>query len=162
MSTPSTTHPGRGTLAQPEPSSPEPPTAADRRAEALRRAARSKTQTATNRAETAIRDLVKNHDEITFRAVARAGGVSLDFLYANPELRQRIKTLRAQQTTRPAADPTTANPADDTVVHVLTGKLREERAARRDAVNDLQEQLTAAHGELLRLRRLLQQHGIHP
>jgi len=45
-------------------------------------------------------------------------------------------------------------------VHILTEKLRHERDTRRIAVSQLEEQLAAAHGDLLRLRRLLQQHGI--
>ena len=46
------------------------------------------------------------------------------------------------------------------IVHILTAKLRSERDTRRTAVSQLEDQLAAAHGELLRLRRLLQQHGI--
>ncbi len=45
-------------------------------------------------------------------------------------------------------------------MHILTSKLREERDARRTTVTDLETQIAAAHGELLRLRRLLHQHGI--
>ena len=137
-------------------------TPAQRRADALRRAARAKQETATARAEAAIRQLVKNQREINFRSVARAGGVSLDFLYANTVLRRRIESLRAQQTTRtPARSPET-NPenSDGDLVHVLTAKLREERTRRRALTHDLEQQLAAAHGEILRLRRILQQHGL--
>ena len=49
---------------------------------------------------------------------------------------------------------------DDGVVDALTAKLREERAGRLAAVRDLEDKLAAAHGEILRLRRVLQQHGI--
>ena len=45
------------------------------------------------------------------------------------------------------------------IVHILTVKLRQERDARRNAVSDLETQLAAAHGELLRLR-LLHEHGV--
>ena len=137
-------------------------TAARRRADALRRAAQAKRQAATARAETAIRKLVKNQQEISVRAVARTGGVSLDFLYANAGLRGRIETLRARQAASAPAAPASASSsqADAGMVDVLTGKLREERAARLTAVRDLEEKLAASHGEMLRLRRLLQQHGI--
>ena len=142
----------------------EPLTAAERRADALHRAARNKQQAATDRAEAAIRHLVKNQEEINFRSVARAGGLSLDFLYAHPDLRRRIESPRAQQTPPPPAPGGTAagHDADGNIVHILTVKLREERAARHTAVSDLQGQLAATHGELLRLRRVLQQHGIQP
>jgi Family of unknown function (DUF6262) len=136
-------------------------TASERRAAALRQAARAKRQTAVTRADTAIRQLIKDKEQINFRSVARTAGVSLDFLYANTGVRQRIEKLRAQGTaaaSRP--DPQAAAGAENDLVHSLTLKIREERAARRTAVTDLEEQLAAAHGELLRLRRLLQQHGV--
>jgi Family of unknown function (DUF6262) len=133
-------------------------TASQRRADALRRAAQAKRQAAATRADTAIRQLIKDQEDINFRSVARAAGVSLDFLYSNPSLRQRIEQLRAQQDTRPVPQPA-APPADSDIVHILTDKLRREQQARRAAVTQLEEQLAAAHGELLRVRRLLQQHG---
>ena len=132
--------------------------AADRRAAALRQAAQAKRQAAVTRAETAIRTLIKNKQEINFRSVARAARVSLDFLYGNEDMRSRIAKLRDQQKTRPVPDPGHADSSD--IVHILTEKLRRERDTRRITVSRLEEQLAAAHGELLRLRRLLQQHGI--
>lgn len=136
--------------------------AAQRRADALRRAAQAKRQAATARAETAIRKLVKDQQEISFRAVARTGGVSLDFLYANDDLRGRIKALRARQAARTPAGPAVPGPsqAGAGVVDALTARLREERATRLAAVRDLEDKLAAAHGEILRLRRVLQRHGI--
>jgi integrase len=135
-----------------------PATASERRAEALRRAAQAKRQAAITRADTAIRKLIKDREEINFRSVARTAGVSLDFLYANDDLRHRIEKLRTQQTARPAPEPAAAD--HDDIVHILTSKLREERDARRTTVTGLETQIAAAHGELLRLRRLLNQHGI--
>jgi hypothetical protein len=133
-------------------------TASERRASALRQAAQAKRQAAVIRTETAIRTLIKNKQEINFRSVARTAGVSLDFLYGNSDLRKRIEKLRDQQKARPAPDPGNADSSD--IVHILTEKLRQERDARRTTVSQLKEQLEASHGELLRLRRLLQQHGI--
>lgn len=135
------------------------PTAPERRAAALRRAAQAKRQAAITRTETAIRQLIKDKQQINFRSVARTAGVSLDFLYANTSLRQRIEKLRGQETAAarpPASQAATATGND--IIHSLTVKLREERTARRTAITDLEEQLAAAHGELLRLRRLLPQH----
>ena len=134
-------------------------TASERRADALRRAAQAKRQSAITRTETAIRNLVKDRQEINFRSVARAARVSLDFLYGNDDLRQRIAKLRTQQIARPTPEP--APPAaDHDIVHILTTKLRQERDTRRTAVSELQDQLAAAHGELIRLRRLMNQHGV--
>ena len=92
--------------------------------------------------------------------MACTAGVSLDFLYANDDLRRRIEKLRAQQAARPPREPAAATADHDDIVHILTTKLRQERDARRTAVSDLETQLAAAHGELLRLRRLLQEHGV--
>ena len=136
-------------------------TASERRAAALRQAAQAKRETAVARADTAIRQLIKDKEQINFRSVARKAGVSIDFLYANTGVRQRIDKLRAQETAA-ASQPDRQAPAgtENDLVHSLTLKIREERAARRTAVTELEEQLAAAHGEMLRLRRLLQQHGV--
>jgi hypothetical protein len=132
----------------------------ERRAAALRQAAQAKRQAAVTRTETAIRVLIKGKQDISFRSVARAAGVSLDFLYGNDDLRKRIEKLRDQQKTRPAPDPAPEHADTSDIVHILTEKLRRERDTRRTTVSQLEEQLAAAHGELLRLRRIVQQHGI--
>lgn len=135
-------------------------TADQRRADALRKAAQAKRQAAVARADNAIRKLIKNQQEINFRSVARAAGVSLDFLYGNDDLRKRIEKLRHRQKTRPAPDPAPEQGDSSDIIHILTEKLRHERHMRQTTVSQLEEQLAAVHGDLLRLRRLLQQHGI--
>jgi Family of unknown function (DUF6262) len=134
--------------------------AAERRAAALRQAAQAKRQAAVTRTETAIRALIKNKQDINFRSVARAAGGSLDFLYGNEDLRTRIERLRDQQRARPVPEPGPERADGSDTVHILTEKVRRERDTRRTTVSQLEEQLAAAHGELLRLRRLLQRHGI--
>lgn len=134
--------------------------AGERRAAALRQAAQAKRQAAVTRTETAIRALIKDKQDINFRSVARAAGVSLDFLHGNDGLRTRIEKLRNQQKTCPRPDPGPEHADSSDIVHILTEKLRRERDGRRTSAGQLEEQLAAAHGELLRLRRLLQQHGI--
>lgn len=79
--------------------------AGERRAAALRQAAQAKRQAAVTRTETAIRALIKDKQDINFRSVARAAGVSLDFLHGNDGLRTRIEKLRNQQKTCPARIP---------------------------------------------------------
>jgi hypothetical protein len=128
---------------------------AERRADVLRRAAQSKRETATRRAEAALRKLIKSDQEINFRAVAAAGGVSVDFLYRHPELRARIEHLRARQQRSPSSSKATPEPGQDerSVVVALTARLREARGE----IAELKAQLAAAHGELLALRRRLPQ-----
>ena len=117
----------------------------------LRQAAAAKREAAVARAETGIRTLTKTGQPITFRAVAAAGGVSVDFLYRHPELRARIERLRGHQPapagTRQPANPATTPPSS--VVATLTARLTE---LRRELA-ETKAQLAAAHGELLALRR---------
>jgi hypothetical protein len=146
-----TTPPGAGNSAQ---------AARDRRANALRKAAADKHTQATARADAGIRQLVKERQDINFRTVARIAGVSLDFLYNHSDLRQRIETLRNQQISAP--EQLAKDPAGGTVVHTLTQTLRRERADNRARIQELEQRLAAAHGELLHLRRVVQHHGIEP
>jgi len=117
----------------------------------LRQAAAAKRQAAVARAETGIHALIKTGQPITFRAVAGAGNVSVDFLYRHPELRARIEQLRRQQPA-PAGqarpDDSRDHPAS-AVVATLTARLTE---LRRELA-ETKAQLAAAHGELLNLRR---------
>ncbi|MBL1120589.1 hypothetical protein JK364_51140 [Streptomyces sp. 110] len=145
---------------RPDETAPETVPPADRRIAALRQAAQDKHQQAVQRAEAGIRKLIKEDEEINFRAVARASDVSLDFLYAHVELRKRIETLRGQQRvhTRPPRQEPSAD--DGTVIHTLTESLRRERAAHREQAQELEQRLAAAHGEILRLRRHLRERGL--
>ncbi len=117
----------------------------------LRRAAAAKRDAAVTRAEAGIRVLTKTGQPVTFRAVAAAGGVSVDFLYRHPGLRARIERLRGDQRAparnAPPAEP--ASPGASSVVATLTARLAE---LRRELA-ETKAQLAAAHGELLALRR---------
>ncbi|MEU1458445.1 DUF6262 family protein [Streptomyces avermitilis] len=132
---------------------------ADRRIAALRQAAQDKHQQAVQRAEAGIRRLVKEREEINFRAVARAAGVSLDFLYAHADLRKRIETLRGQQRAGNQSPPQAPSADDGTVIHALTDALRRERATHRERGQELEQRLATAHGEILRLQRVIQSHS---
>ena len=93
----------------------------------------------------------KTGQPVTFRAVAAAGGVSVDFLYRHPRLRARIERLRGHQPApaghAPPGEP--GNHAASSVVATLTARLTE---LRRELA-ETKAQLAAAHGELLALRR---------
>jgi inorganic triphosphatase YgiF len=127
-------------------------TASPQRTETLRQAAAAKHQAAERRAEAGLRQLTITGQPVTFRAVAAAGGVSVDFLYRHHQLRQRIQALRDQQRrAQPALTQPTPPPAatESNVVRTLTARLTEARAE----IATLKTQLAAAHGELLTLRR---------
>jgi len=117
----------------------------------LRQAAAAKREAAVARAETGIRALTKTGQPVTFRAVAAAGGVSVDFLYRHPDLRARIERLRGRKPA-PAGHAPPGEPGSrgaSSVVATLTARLTE---LRRELA-ETKTQLAAAHGELLALRR---------
>ena len=95
----------------------------------LRQAAAAKRDAAVARAEAGIRKLTKAGQPVTFRAVAAAGGVSVDFLYRHPGLRARIERLRGDKPApaghAPPGEP--GNPAASSVVATLTARLTELR-----------------------------------
>ncbi len=135
-----------------------PDTTAARRVKALRDAAQAKHAAALRRAEDGLRRLLKSGDEITFRSVARAGSVGLDFLYAQPDLRRRIEGLRAQHQASPVSRATSARDGESSeanVLRTLAAQVKAERSTRIEQVRDLEVKLAAAHGEILRLRRRL-------
>ncbi|BCW73636.1 hypothetical protein [Arthrobacter sp. NicSoilB8] len=125
--------------------------------ELLAQAAARKRQAARDRADAGIRALLKVGAPITFEAVAAAGNVSKDFLYRTTDLRDRIQDLRKRTTGKPGVAPLgepAAATTTSSVVRTLTITLREERSRHRAEISELKTALEAAHGELLRLRRL--------
>jgi len=122
----------------------------------LRRAAAAKSAAAAARADQGIRELVRRGEPVTFRGLAQTAGVSLDFLYRHPEIRQRIEQLRAQQRPTPQAGPTRTDPDQpSSVIRTLTTQLTELKHRHREEVTTLRQALEAAHGENLQLRRRL-------
>lgn len=93
----------------------------------LRKAAQRKSQATSRRADTAIREMVKRGEPITFRAVARTARCSIDFVYSNPDIRARIEHLRAQQ----QGSPPDRAPRDDARLTDSSHRPHAHRAARR-------------------------------
>ena len=128
----------------------------------LRAAAARKREHTTQRAETALRALIKRGEAITFRGVATEASCSPDFLYNSPTLRPRIEHLRAQQQATPppkARSAATDGPATSNVVRALTAQLTALKKQHHDELAALNAALSAAHGELLQLRRELRVTG---
>ena len=72
-------------------------------ADALRRAAQSESARPPRRAPTPRSASSSRKRRTSIQVGCRAAGVSLDFLYASTELRQRIEKLRGQQAARTAS-----------------------------------------------------------
>lgn len=124
------------------------------RTAALTRAASEKRKRSIVNAEKGIRHLTRTGEAITFRSVARAAGVSVNFLYSNSDIRHRIERLRAASQPQPSTPRQGAASADsNNIIRELSAKLATERKARHEETATLRAQLAAAHGELLTMRR---------
>lgn len=123
------------------------------RIDRLAAAARQRTARAEQHAEKTVRRMLRDDERITFRAVQRRSGLSLDFLYTNTTIRARIETAREAQTTRTPAPPTpTPDSSEGTVVRVLTAQLQAAKRQHRIETDELRRQLAIATGEILVLR----------
>jgi len=130
----------------------------------LQAAGAARTAAAAARAEAALNPMTRGKDPITFRGLAAAAGVSLDFLYRHPALRDRVVYLRARQQAQPPARQ--AAPPDpgqsSSVIVALTAQLADTRRRYREENAELLRALEAAHGENLLLRRRLAHQPAEP
>ncbi|KZS68984.1 hypothetical protein A4G27_27700 [Mycobacterium kansasii] len=123
----------------------------------LREAAQRRHQEATDRAAAALARLSAAGKAISFASIAREAEVSTDFLYRQPQLRQRIQQMRTSNTQRTniiAPDDSTAA-ATSAPVRALSAQLKELRRRHREEVAALRQALAVAQGENLALRRRL-------
>jgi len=120
----------------------------------LRRASRQRSEQAAARARTAVQTLSREGRPISFASVARAAGVSTDFLYRHPELRSLITDLRAQprRYNEPEIKPETSS---SSAVRALSAQLKDLRARHQSEVERLRQALATAQQENLQLRRRL-------
>lgn len=107
------------------------------------------------RAKSALKAMSRAGEPITFVAVARAAGISTDFLYRHPGLRTRIEDLRCSTTPhrRAPADQPHERLETSSAVRMLSAQIKQMRAKHREEITRLERALAAAHGENLRLRR---------
>jgi Family of unknown function (DUF6262) len=125
----------------------------------LQKAAAARTAATAARTEAALDQMLRTGQPVTFRGLAAAAPVSLDFLYRNPAIRQRVEQLRSQPQpcTTPAQSPGIRPDKHGSVIAALTGELTQLKRRHHDEVAGLQHALQAAHGENLMLRRRLGQ-----
>lgn len=123
----------------------------------LQKAAAARTAATAARAEAALDHMLRTGQPVTFRGLAAAAPVSLDFLYRSPGLRQRIEHLRAKPQSRTAEHRNAGPGQPASVIAALTGELTDLKRRHRAEIAELQHALQAAHGENLILRRRLGQ-----
>lgn len=142
------------------PTSPTPSPMLSPSTQALAEATRRRRENAENAVTRALRHARQNSAPITVTGIAAAAGVSTDFIYRHGELRAQVEALRRTRPTAPTtptdrADKADIEAADSTLIRRLGQQLTEARRRHRDEVTELRRALEAAHGELLHLRRQL-------
>lgn len=125
----------------------------------LVQAAKARHDAAVAKAQCALRQLSGRGQQITFASVAREAGVSTDFLYRHPELRNTITSLRTP-TSRPTSvdDAEPSSSATTAAVQALSSRMKQLIREHQEEVRTLQRALATAHGENLLLRRRLAAH----
>ncbi|MGH3120853.1 MAG: DUF6262 family protein [Streptosporangiaceae bacterium] len=129
----------------------------------LRKAAAARTAAATARAENALIAMIRAGEPVTFRSLAAKASVSLDFLYRNDAIRQRVEHYRSARPER--KEPAGSQPGQDhpsSIVRTLTAQLADLKRRHRDETTALRQALEQAHGENLALRRRLAGHAVQP
>lgn len=109
-------------------------------------AAQRRHDDAHQRAQEAIRVAAARGDAVTATGLAARAGVSRAFLYANPDLIESIRQLRAGGE-RPGAVPVRQRASEASLLHRLeavTGRNKELRTENQD----LRRRLEIAHGQL--------------
>jgi cell division protein FtsB len=115
-------------------------------AEPLTKAAAARHQRAVDRAEQALRDLAAEGAAISFQAVAARAGVSRQWLYTQPALRQKIEQLRDRTPARRDGVPPRQRATEASLRQRLEA-LRAENQRLRAENADLKTELALAYGQ---------------
>lgn len=133
---------------------------AAKRADALRWAGKKRTQESVEKAEKAIRQLIKDGGAINFSSVARNAGVSTKFLHNNAELGERIRTLSAQQKGKPPRHPVEGKRSGDSpLISVLKKGLENEKqrnAELRKQITELEKANRQLYGRLIQYENYME------
>jgi Family of unknown function (DUF6262) len=121
----------------------------ERNTSGLAAAAQHRKQQTWQRVEVAIAQLLREHEPITFAAVAKAAKVTKQYLYANDHVRGRIEALRDRQVVtnvhrRVGHQPPKTDASKDLVI------LAKERRIKdlEEDVRQLKKELQSALGKL--------------
>ncbi len=123
-----------------------------RNVDGLRAAAERKHQEAERKVDDAIRALLRTGEPITFRRVATVARVSTGWLYAQPDVKERVIRLRAQLVDKPGRPTEPASDASkDAMLRALRqrmGLLEAERQHLLARIHQLDERIEILYGEL--------------
>jgi hypothetical protein len=115
---------------------------------ALGAATTRRSQAAQTRAKTARRALNARGEPITFQAVAQAAGVSRQWLYTQPQLRDEIEQLRAADGNLEARRVPARERASENSLRHRNRALLEENQRLRAELAAVKDELAVALGEL--------------
>ena len=116
----------------------------------LAEAARQRSQATYKRAGKAIDQLHRESAPVTFASVADAAGVSRNWLYTTPKIRERIESLRTEPCHVAAPEPP-RRPASEHSKDALLELLRSKNRELLHENRELRDELAQAHG-LIRAR----------
>jgi Mg2+ and Co2+ transporter CorA len=116
----------------------------ERNTEGIKSAAQKKRQDSFDKADEAIKSLIKNKKPINFESVAQAAGVSRQWIYNQPELKSRIETLRAQQSPKKAIpqSQSASDASKDAIIKTLRQRLRKVEEENKE----IQKRIEVAYG----------------
>lgn len=118
------------------------------RSAAMVAAAKDRHEATRRQAADALRHLHAGGEEVTFAAVARAGGVSRAWLYRDPQLRAEIDRSRtARRPSRPPLQRPVAEQASQESLRELRASLQAELNALREENLRLRDALARKLGE---------------
>lgn len=127
----------------------------ERKIEALKEATEKKRQEALDKTNKAITQLLKEGKCISFPVVAKAAGVSVQYLYKYEEIKNRIKHIQSQQ--KGISSPTIPQSASDKSRTVIITQLK-ERIRKLEAENrGLRDHIEAVSGRLYQLQGIEEQ-----
>jgi Family of unknown function (DUF6262) len=121
-------------------------------ADPLNQAAAARHQRAVERAQQAVRELDAEGATISFQSVANRAGVSRQWLYTQPAIRQAIERLR-DRAPQPADGIPTRQRATEASLRQRLESLRAENQRLREENTQLNTELAIAYGQQRDARR---------
>lgn len=114
-------------------------------AEPLNEAAAARHRRTVERAERTLRDLDREGAQVSFQSVARRAGVSRQWLYTLPALRQEIEALRERGPARADGVPARQR-VSEASLRQRVETLRAENQRLREENSSLKTELAIAYG----------------
>ncbi len=98
-----------------------------KRITALKNAAEEKRRFCSEVTEKAIRKLIDTNKPLTIANVAREAGVSTSYIYKYPELKERIQSLKSQQSFKPPLEKKASDSSKNTIIYNLKEEIKRLR-----------------------------------